>query len=153
MGLNEQELRNCVFRGPFNDLLAELEREATWRKVRGTAFPDPRYIEREVILRFFTFVNRLQFYTGNLKRFLNEYMKSYAPRDADQIKAQASIFRQTIQNIYAVFGGNSARLYSVDERSNKGSWDTKFSVAAFDIQVSALVGKPAAKVQAAAEQF
>jgi hypothetical protein len=25
MALNEQELRNCVFRGPFNDLLAQLE--------------------------------------------------------------------------------------------------------------------------------
>ncbi|MGB8129213.1 MAG: DUF262 domain-containing protein, partial [Candidatus Angelobacter sp.] len=27
MSLNEQELRNCVFRGPFNDLLAELEHD------------------------------------------------------------------------------------------------------------------------------
>lgn len=152
MVLNEQELRNCVFRGPFNDLLAELERDTYWRKVRGTAIPEPRFVEREIILRFFAFVNRLQFYAGNLKRFLNEYMKSYAPRDDDQIKAQANIFRQAIQNIYAVFGANSARLYSVDDRSNRGAWDTKFSVAALDIQASALVGKPSAKVQAAAEQ-
>jgi hypothetical protein len=80
-------------------------------------------------------------------------MKSWAPRDADQIKAQANIFRQTIQNIYAVFGASSARLYSADDRSNKGAWDSKFSVAAFDIQASALVGKPPAKVQSVAEQI
>ena len=153
MQLNEQELRNCVFRGPFNDLLAELEREPYWRKVRGTTGPEPRFVEREVILRFFAFINRLQFYAGNLKRFLNEYMKSYSPRDADQIMAQANIFKQAIQNIYAVFGAHSARLYSVDDKSNKGAWDTKFSVAALDIQASALVGKPAAKVQAVAEQI
>ncbi len=153
MQLNEQELRNCVFRGPFNDLLADLERDSHWRKARGTTEPEPRFVEREVILRFFAFVNRLQFYAGNLKRFLNEYMKSYAPRDPDQIKAQALVFTQTIQNIYTVFGTNSARLYSVDENSNKGSWDTKFSVAALDIQASALVGKSTARVQAAAEQI
>jgi hypothetical protein len=153
MVLNEQELRNCVYRGPFNELLAKLEHDANWRRVRGTPVPEPRFVEREVILRFFAFVNRLQFYTGNLKRFLNEYMASYAPRDPDQIGAQESIFKQAIQNMYAVFGANSARLYSLDPRSNKGAWDTKFSVAALDIQASAVVGKPPAKVQAAAEQI
>jgi hypothetical protein len=153
MALNEQELRNCVFRGVFNDLLAELEQDSYWRKVRGSTVPEPRFIEREVILRFFAFVNRIQFYAGNLKRFLNEYMKSYAPRDIDQIKVQANMFRQTIQNIYTVFGSNSARLYNLDDRTNKGAWDTKFSVAALDIQASALVGKPIGKVQAAAEQI
>jgi hypothetical protein len=153
MALNEQELRNCVFRGPFNDLLAELEQDTNWRKARGTLVPEPRFQEREAILRFFAFANRIQFYTGNLKRFLNEYMKSYAPRDDDQIKAQASIFRQTIQNIYAVFGTNSARLYNFDPRTNRGAWETKFSVAAFDIQASALLGKSAARVQGVAEQL
>lgn len=153
MALNAQELRHCVFRGPFNDLLAELERDTYWRKVRGTTDPEPRFIERENILRFFAFVNRLQFYAGNLKLFLNEYMKSYAPRDSDQIRAQANIFRQTMQNIYTVFGANSARLYTTGVKSNNSSWETKFSVAALDIQASALVGKPPAKVQLAAEQI
>ncbi|MEX2262244.1 MAG: DUF262 domain-containing protein [Bryobacteraceae bacterium] len=153
MALNEQELRNCVYRGPFNDLVGELECDPYWRKIRGTTVPEPRFIEREIILRFFAFVNRLQFYAGNLKRFLNEYMASYAPRDADQIKIQANVFRQTVQNIYTVFGPNSARLYNIDLKSNKGAWDTKFSVAALDIQVAALVGKSPSKVQAAAEQI
>ena len=35
MGLNEQELRNCVYRGPFCDLIAELEMDTTWRRIRG----------------------------------------------------------------------------------------------------------------------
>ena len=103
-------------------------------------------------MRFFAFANRLQFYAGNLKRFLNEYMASYAPSNPEQIKVQANIFRQTVQNIYNVFGANSARLYSIDAKSN-GSWDAKFSVAALDIQAGALVGKPTAKVQAVAEQI
>jgi ATP-dependent Lon protease len=39
MPLNEQEIRNCVFRGPFNNLLVELERDSNWRKVKGGEKP------------------------------------------------------------------------------------------------------------------
>ena len=59
MTLNEQELRNCVYRGPFNDLLAELEKDSYWRKSKGGDQPEGRFKEREVILRFFAFANRL----------------------------------------------------------------------------------------------
>ncbi len=153
MTLNEQELRNCVYRGPFNDLLAELEQDTYWRKSKGGDGPEGRFKEREMILRFFAFANRLNSYTGNLKRFLNEYMEQYAPRDDQQLKAHATLFRQTMQNIYAVFGDKAARLYEVNPRTNKGSWDMRFSVTAFDIQASALMNQQAAKVQQAAEQI
>ncbi len=93
MPLNEQELRNCVYRGPFCDLLAELENDPTWRKVKGGDKPDPRFLEREMILRFFAFANRIDHYAGNLKRFLNDYMATYAPKDQVQINSQAAMFR------------------------------------------------------------
>ena len=153
MALNEQELRNCVFRGPFNDLLAELEKDPNWRKVKGGTSPDGRFKERETILRFFAFANRLPQYSGNLKAFLNEYMGHYAPQGDSALKAHATTFRQTMQNIYAVFGPNSARLYEINPRTNNGAWDTKFSVTALDIQASALMNRPPAKVQQAAEQI
>jgi hypothetical protein len=153
MVLNEQELRNCVYRGPFNDLLAELENDTSWRKVKGGDGPEPRFKEREIILRFFAFTNRFQNYTGNLKRFLNEYMGQYAPHEPDQLKAHAATFKQAMQNIYAVFGPYSARLYEINPSTNKGGWNEKFSVAALDIQASALVNQPIAKVQKAAEQI
>lgn len=153
MTLNEQELRNCVYRGPFNDLLAELEKEMYWRKAKGGNAPEGRFKEREMILRFFAFANRLPNYTGNLKRFLNEYIGQYAPKEPQDLKAHASLFKQTMQNIYAVFGEKSARLYEISPRSNKGAWDTKFSVMALDIQASALINQPSNKVQQAAEQI
>src|SRR5262249_4806523 len=153
MALNEQELRNCVYRGPFNDLLGNLERDPYWRKVKGGDTPEPRFKEREIILRFFAFADRLQHYTGNLKRFLNEYMAQYAPHHEDALRTHAASFKQTVQNIYTVFGDNSARLYEVNPRTNAGGWDTKFSVTAFDIQASALWDQPPMKVQRVAEQI
>ena len=156
MQLNEQELRDCVYRGLFCDLLAELEIDSIWRKVKGNDKPEPRFLEREMILRFFAFANRIDHYTGNLKRFLNEYMAIYTPKDPMQIKAQAALFRQTMQNMHIVFGPNAGRLYSTgteDRPTVEGKWDTRFSISAFDIQASALLGYPSAKVQMVAEQI
>ncbi len=153
MPLNEQEIRNCAYRGPFNELLAELEQEANWRKVKGGEAPEQRFREREMILRFFAFANRLPQYTGKLKQFLNEYMAQYAPKEPQQLKAHTAQFRQAIQNIYAVFGPKAGRLYDVDPHTNKGAWDSKFSILVFEIQASALMNRPTAKVQQSAEQI
>jgi hypothetical protein len=153
MALNEQELRNCVFRGPFNVLLSELELDKKWRNVKGGEAPEPRFKEREMILRFFALSNRVEFYKGGLKRFLNEYMANYAPSDPASLEEQARMFRQAMQNIYAVFGANSGRLYNVPSGGHDGRWDKKFSIAAFEIQASALIGQDTAKVQKASDQI
>ena len=150
MALNEQELRNCVYRGSFNELLADLERDPSWRKVKGGGNPEPRFKEREIILRIFAFADRLQYYTGNLKRFLNEYMGQYAPNKPEALAAHADSFKLAMQNIYTVFGNNSARLYEVSPHTNKGGWDAKFAVTALDIQAAALWNQPTMKVQRAA---
>ena len=153
MQLNEQEIRNCVSRGPFNDLLAELEKDAMWRKVKGGNVPEGRFKEREMILRFFAFANRLQQYTGSLKRFLNEYMGQYVPKEPQDLKTHTTLFKQAVQNIYAVFGKDSARLYEITPDSNDGSWDKKFSITAFDMQAAALMNRSTARVQQSSEQL
>ncbi len=156
MGLNEQELRNCVYRGPFCDLLAEMEKDPYWRKIKGGDKPEPRFVEREMILRFFSFANRLDQYNGKLKPFLNEYMGLYAPKSEQDIKNQAAMFRQTMKNVYAVFGPNSGRLYTTgteDKPAVEGRWEPKFTISALDIQASALINQSPAKVQLAAEQI
>jgi hypothetical protein len=156
MALNEQELRNCAYRGSFCDLLADLERDSYWRKVKGSDMPEPRFVEREMILRFFAFADRMEHYTGNLKNFLNTYMEKYGPKTPDQLAPYTTMFHQTMQNLYTVFGPNAGRLYSTgseDHPTIDGKWEAAFSISAFDIQASALIGYPTAKVQAAAEQI
>ena len=153
MTLNEQELRNCVYRGQFNELLAELENDIRWRSIKGGDRPDPRFKEREMILRFLALANRGDFYAGNLKRFLNEYMERYAPIDTTAINEQAAMFRQAMQNVLTVFGSHSGRLYTVPPGSCDGRWDTTFSIAVLEIQASALVRQNPGQVQKAADQI
>ncbi|MBD1849373.1 DUF262 domain-containing protein [Leptolyngbya sp. FACHB-711] len=155
MALNEQEIRNCVYRGLFCDLLAELEQDANWRKIKGHDSPEARFVEREMILRFFSFTNRIDHYSGNLKRFLNDYMGKYAPKDKVQVAELGTTFRQTMQNVNTVFGENAGRLYSVDDGISQegGRWEKKFSISALDIQASALIGHAPLKVQPVAKSI
>ncbi len=156
VALNQQELRNCVYRGKFNDLLRKLVEDSIWRKVKGTDKPDPRFIEREMILRLFALHSRLDYFAGNLKQFLNDYMKLHAPKDEETLLLQENMFHQMMQNVFAVFGQNSARIYVTGEEGGKtvsGSWNPKFSISALDIQASALFGQPRERVQAAADQI
>lgn len=162
MALNEQELRNCVYRGSFSDLLQELEGNRTWRRVKGTDEPEARFVEREMILRFFAFADRIDYYRGNLRAFLNDYMENHAPRDPvrphdeERIAEMRAKFEQTMLNVWAVFGEHAGRLYDTgteDHPTIDGKWETKFSISALDIQASALIAQPATKVQVAAEQI
>ncbi len=106
-----------------------------------------------MILRFFAFANRIDHYSGNLKKFLNDFMGKYVTNDAVGVTELGALFRRTMQNVYNAFGENAARLYSDDEGSGltAGKWESKFSISALDIQASALVGHAPAKVLAAAE--
>lgn len=51
--LTPQEIRNCVYQGPFNSLLLELNEFLIWRKLFGSITPDNRMRDVEYILRFF----------------------------------------------------------------------------------------------------
>lgn len=152
VSLKEQEIRNCAYRGPFCDLLTELEMDSNWRNVKGTDTPEPRFKEREMILRFFALTNRIDYYTGNLKKFLNDYMGEYAPNDVPQVNELGSLFRKTMQNVYLTFGDKSGKLFTIeeDEPFTSGKWEKKFSISALDIQASALIGYSPSKVKAAA---
>ena len=71
--LNPQELRNCVYRGPFNELLRKLAERESWLKIVGRKNPDKRMRDEEAILRYFAFRNLgLDTYRTPLKNWFND---------------------------------------------------------------------------------
>jgi len=51
--LNAQELRNCVYRGKYNELIRELAEDKDFQFLLGLEGPHYRMQDRELILRFF----------------------------------------------------------------------------------------------------
>jgi hypothetical protein len=78
VSLNAQELRNCIYRGRFNDLLRELSQHDTFRKAIKSESALDRMKDAELVLRFLAFYERTYLnYPGGVKSFLNEFMNDF----------------------------------------------------------------------------
>jgi hypothetical protein len=74
--LTNQEIRNCIYSGPFNDQLKDFDRtNADWKIVKKHIWGSmDRFRSVEVLLRVLAFAENRQRYDGNMARFLNEFM-------------------------------------------------------------------------------
>src|SRR5439155_18378067 len=78
VSLNDQELRNCVYRGKFNDLLKELSTYSDFRYLLGLDGADSRMNDVAFVLRFAAFYfNTYLKYKAPIKLFLNHTMLRY----------------------------------------------------------------------------
>lgn len=92
--LNNQEIRNCIYSGEFNDMLKKFDREDKhWQQVKKRIWGAmDRFRSLEILLRALAFSDRLVSYDGNLSGFLNDYM-DFASKQAnsDIEKARQSL--------------------------------------------------------------
>lgn len=105
--LMPQEIRNCVYQGPFNDLLFELNSDSHWRSLYG-APEDSRMRDMEYILRFFALqpgsLSNITKERISLKRHLNLYMKYFQDIPEEQIANCRHLFAECMKVIYESFG-------------------------------------------------
>lgn len=97
--LNAQELRNCVYRGPLNDLLKDVVSFTDWLEIIGRKRPDKRMRDEELALRFFSFLDRgLESYRTPQKHWLNETAKMGRGFSEQKIDALRSSWNTAIEN-------------------------------------------------------
>ena len=92
--LANQEIRNCVYRGTFNELLQELNTVPAWRSIIGKSVPDSRQKDVELILRFFSLLEH-NCYQKPMKDFLSKFMKATRKADPDILQNLREIFEKT----------------------------------------------------------
>lgn len=97
MKLNNQEIRNCIYGGPFNELLRDCDKYKPWRYLNrmneGMLY---RFAKQEVILRFFAFQEKTDAYEGHLAAFLNNYMHDHQNDGLAAINAKKRLFERTV---------------------------------------------------------
>ncbi|MBN1637351.1 MAG: DUF262 domain-containing protein [Ignavibacteriales bacterium] len=101
MKLNNQEIRNCIYSGAFNNLLKELNKNKEWMRLnkmkKEVGF---RFTKEELILRFFAFYDQYNEYGGRLAKFLNEYMADNRNIDEVQALEKKDLFDKTIKIVF-----------------------------------------------------
>lgn len=97
--LNFQEIRNCIFSGPFNTLIKEANKDSNWKSVLNFT-RDARFLKVELVLRFFAFYDEGKKYNGNLTRFLNDFMSMHRSDDENDNAARQMLFKDTVGLIF-----------------------------------------------------
>lgn len=85
--LTNQEIRNCIYTGPFNELLKSFDStNPDWKIIKRRIWGSmDRFRSIEVLLRVLAFSDEYETYDGNLARFLNVYMHRHANEDSDTL--------------------------------------------------------------------
>ena len=97
--LLNQEIRNCIYTGNFNDFLREFAQCNQWldfAKTTKKAVEKARFGNEERILRFFAMLSNWKNYSGNLARFLNNYMENKRNLSSKEIDDFRSVLTRTI---------------------------------------------------------
>lgn len=92
--LEPQEIRNCVYQGPFNDLLKECSKNTHFRNVVKLGAKSKESMYEEMVLRFFAYLEWKDKFVHDVKDFLNDYMKYQVTNTFDQV-AYKKIFEDT----------------------------------------------------------
>jgi hypothetical protein len=134
--LNYQELRNCIYRGPYNDLLLSLSSDPDFMALMGLKTPEKRMRDVEYVLRFAAFYHATYLkYRPSMARFLNEDMKQYQNISGDESDKLRKALKNSVTLIRSILGMNAfRRYYRGVEKSRNGYWEPKkFNASLYDI--------------------
>lgn len=136
VSLNDQELRNCIYRGSYNELLKELADDEDFKYLLGLKKPDVRMKDVELVLRFAAFQHATYLnYKPPVKIFLNRDMEKYQDINTADSAELKTLFKNAVSIIRSLFDQKAfKRFYRGSEDNPNGSWESKqFNASLYDI--------------------
>lgn len=100
--LTNQEIRNCIFRGEFNDQIKKLAKSSDFLKV--VRLKDSDYqngTAEEYVLRYFSYLEERDTFDHSVKGFLNDYMRVNSGRKISSVNL--ALFKKTMIAIINAF--------------------------------------------------
>ncbi len=136
VSLNDQELRNCIYRGPYNQLLKKLASDSEFMSLMGLSKPDKRMNDIALVLRFSAFFHQTYLnYKPPIRSFLNHEMEKYQFITDSESAALTIGFKNSVLIIKSVLGNNAfKRYYKGSDSDPNGHWEPKkFNTSLYDI--------------------
>lgn len=134
--LNDQELRNCIFRGNLNDLLKELSDNNDYQLILNSSRMKDRMVDQELIIRFFAFHEYTYLkYKAPMKQFLNKYAEKHRALSEKELSNLKNIFKKSVDLAKSTFGEKAFRRFTTgDKKDPNGYFETrKLNKGLFDI--------------------
>ena len=133
VSLNAQEIRNSAYPGPLNDLILKLSENSIFQKLLGVLNKEESTIYQEMkdvefVLRFFTFFENPNYFSGDISQKMSEYMHKNQRMDSSKLENLKSKFNSTIRIVDKLFGDDAFKRW----RSGTQSWKKKITAPLFD---------------------
>jgi hypothetical protein len=104
VALSAQEVRACIYDGPFNDLVRELASLHEFQSlVKLQSRDKDNATHEELVLKFFAYLNSRHLFSGAVRDFLNSYMETH--RNDGTPNEGEVLFRAVIQELSSMIQG------------------------------------------------
>ena len=139
--LNDQELRNCIYRGTFNEFLKKLVSNSDFLKLQNLEESDKRMKDVERVLRFFAFCDKgVQNYKSPIRSFLNNYNEEKREiSNKKEFDEKTEMFNKCVELCKTVFGDLTGRRWmrenEIDENNKAGVISKTVNEGIFDAQM------------------
>ena len=139
VALNDQELRNCIFRGNYNSLLKELSQDVDFRYLLGLTCEEKRMRDVEHVLRFASFYHSTYLkYNAPMRKFLDNDMETYRNINDKDGAELRSAFKNTLVIIRSLLDKHAFKRFyrGTDIKNKNGRWEEKkFNASLYDIMM------------------
>lgn len=139
--LNEDEIRNTVYRGSYIELLSELSENQTFHELIQKDNFKKRMIYRGMILRFLALSEKSYLnYKSSMKQFSNKELRDNRYLNPEKRKEYKIRFEHCLDLVKVVFGTNAFRRYIPGSNEDVGKWaSTQINMSLFDLQMVGFV--------------
>lgn len=139
--LNEDEIRNTVYRGSYIELLSELSENTTFHELIQKDNFKKRMIYRGMALRFLALSEKSYLnYKSSMKQFSNKELRDNRNLSTEKRKEYKSRFEHCLDLVKVVFGTNAFRRYIPGSNEEGGKWaSTQINMSLFDLQMVGFV--------------
>lgn len=135
--LNDQELRNCIYRGELNELLKKLSQYKEFKELMGFDEPRTRMEDCEWVLRFCAFYYfTTEKYKPSMKNFMNQMAREGRNLSENELQEIETAFKNACQMAKSIFGDHAFKRYYAGESQTQqnGRWESKrFNASLYDI--------------------
>jgi hypothetical protein len=118
--LNPQELRHGIFNGTLMTKVEELAKTSLFKKLTSTV-NDNRMKGDELVLRFFTLLERLDVYEKPMSVFLNKYAEEKRFMAEDKVNELSNSFISNLNKCHFLYGDFAFKTFDENRKRLKAN--------------------------------
>lgn len=137
--LNNQEIRNCLSRGPLQETLKTMASSIAFRNATDSSVKDTRLVAQELALRFIYFYdqynkgNPVANYNGDMDDTLDGYVDILNTKKKEELSCYINLYEDGLNLAYDLFGKYAFRKVLKSYQNTKRSPINKLLIIAVTV--------------------